>query len=82
MTKKVVCPTVAFLEYLWNGLMNFFEILNFSSIDKKKKSLKKSGKFIEKKNLKSFSERYKGKSIDYPLIQVSYQNPKYQLIYF
>jgi hypothetical protein len=34
-------------EYLWNGLMNFSEILNFSSRDKKKNSLKKSGKFIE-----------------------------------
>jgi hypothetical protein len=33
-------------EYLWNGLMNFSEILPFSSRDKKK-SLKKSVKFIE-----------------------------------
>jgi hypothetical protein len=33
-------------EYLWNGLMNFSEILPFSSRDKKK-SPKKSVKFIE-----------------------------------
>jgi hypothetical protein len=37
--KTVVCPTVA-VQYLWNGLMNFSEILNFSSRDKKKKARK------------------------------------------
>jgi hypothetical protein len=52
MTKKVVCPTVAFLEYLWNGLMNFFEILNFSSIDKNKKKPEKIRKVYRKKKLK------------------------------
>jgi hypothetical protein len=33
-------------EYLWNGLMSFSEILNFSSRHKKKKKPEKSGKFI------------------------------------
>jgi hypothetical protein len=40
--KKVVCPTVAFLQQVIS-LMNSSEILNFSSEIKRKKS----GKFIE-----------------------------------
>jgi hypothetical protein len=62
--KKWFVPRLRFRnkEYLWNGFMNFSEILNFSSRDKEKQP-EKSGKFVEpfrsgpgwvKQNISSF----------------------------